>query len=86
MSSKKLKHVIFEMWIHMIEKISVMLANAKATFPPGCSFCSVNLDGYTNKLSGRMFIGVSDTTILLLLFNQIQIGSNLLCYIGRNRI
>ena len=57
MSSKRLKHVIFEMYLHIISKIRLELDEIRLEF---CNlpFISINCDGYTNKISGKKFIGL----------------------------
>ena len=56
-SNKKIKHVIFEMWAHVIQRIKMRI-NAVRRDLEGLPSISINCDGYTNAISGKKFIGV----------------------------
>lgn len=57
MTTRRLKHVILEMWAHVVSKIKFKISSALQDLN-GLSSISINCDGYTNKVSGRKFIGV----------------------------
>lgn len=56
MSSRRLKHVIYEMWVHVILKISLMLEAVRAAI--NMPFVSLNFDGYQNKILGQKYLGL----------------------------
>lgn len=57
MSSRRLKHVVYEIWVHVIMKISLMLKTVRATMN-NMPFISLNFDGYQKKISGQKFLGL----------------------------
>lgn len=57
MSSKRLKHIVYEMWAHVITKITLMLKTERQA-NQGMPFISLNFDGYQNKISGQKYLGL----------------------------
>lgn len=57
LTARRTKHIIHELWAHVILKIKLKMKAALQDLK-GIPNISINCDGYTNKISGKKFIGV----------------------------